>query len=507
MRPDPVRPCASKDVLLLNAPRFNELIGKNPAIVEKHRGYNPPLGLLYLAGYLESHSEHRVSVLDAQPKGYTYPELARDLAGRSADVVGLTAMTFTLIDVVETCRVIRAVLPRAKIVLGGPHVHLFPAETIALDDVDFLVQGEGEIAFLDLLDKIDSPDLWPTVPGLVYRDEIGRVCNNGIATSTDKLDTLGFPARHKVDREDYRSLLGRKNVVTTMFTSRGCPFRCTFCDRPNSPVISGFRWRSASHIADEFEQCVAQGIDEAFIYDDTFTVRKDRVHDLCDEIIRRKIKFTWDVRAHVNTVDKDLLKHMSEAGCDRIHFGVEVGNDRMMKVIRKNTTVEKVRAAFAAAKAVRMETLGYFMVGQQTETADDLQDTLDLARSLNPTYAHFTIFCPYPGTQIYAQALEKGILKSDVWRDFVRNPAPDFELPVWEENFTRDELRKHLVMMYKSFYMRPGYVLRSMTRIRSSAELMRKARAGLSVFTMTPNQKLYKTVVQPVPGAAYPSNS
>jgi len=498
---------AAKDVLLINAPRFSELIGKNPAIVEKHRGFNPPLGLLYLAGYLEAHSHHRVSVLDAQPKGMTYAQLAQDLSRRSFDVVGLTAMTFTLIDVLKTCQVIRAVNPRAKIVLGGPHVHLFPTETIAREDVDFLIQGEGEIAFLDLLNTIDQPDLWPSVPGLVYRDESNRIRNNGLAPSTSTLDDLGFPARHKLNREDYRSLLGRRTMVTTMFTSRGCPFRCTFCDRPNSPVISGFRWRSAGHIADEIEQCAAMGIDEAFIYDDTFTVRKDRVHDLCDEIIRRKIKFTWDVRAHVNTVDRDLLKHMSEAGCDRIHFGVEVGNDRMMKVIRKNTTVEKVRAAFAAAKKVRMETLGYFMVGQQTETADDIEDTIRLARSLNPTYAHFTIFCPYPGTQIYAQALEQGVLKTDVWRDFVLNPTSDFELPVWEENFTRDELRQILVRMYKTFYMRPGYVIKSLTRIRSSAELMRKARAGLSVFTMTPNQKLYDQVTQPVEGAAYPSHS
>ena len=497
----------TKNVLLINAPRFGELIGKNPAIVEKHRGYNPPLGLLYLAGYLESHSNHNVDVIDAQPKGYTYEQLRGLLAARDFDVCGLTAMTFTLIDVVKTCRIIRDVNPQAKIVLGGPHVHLFPDQTISRDEVDFLIQGEGEIAFLDLLAKIDDPASWPSVPGLVYRDHSGAIQNNGIAPSTDDLDSLGFPARNKLDQIDYRSLLGRRNMVTTMFTSRGCPFRCTFCDRPNSPIISGFRWRSAKHIADEVEQCVALGISEAFIYDDTFTVRKDRVHDLCDELIARKIDFTWDVRAHVNTVDEDLLKHMAEAGCDRIHFGVEVGNDRMMQTIRKNTTVEKVRKAFKAAKKARMETLGYFMVGQQTETMDDIEDTLRLAKSLNPNYAHFTIFCPYPGTQIYAQALEQGILKSDVWKDFAENPSADFELPVWEGNFTRDELRKILVRMYREFYMRPGYVLKSIARVKSLAEFKRKARAGLSVLTMTPNQKLYDKASQVVPASSYDVNA
>ncbi len=493
----------SKKVLLINPPRFNELIGKNPAIVEKHRGFNPPLGLLYIAGYIENHSNHTVEIIDAQPKGLSNSHLAQELQSRDFDVCGLTAMTFTLVDVINTCRLIRKIKPNAKIILGGPHVHLFPNETIRRDEVDFLIQGEGEIAFLDFLNKVDSPQEWTTIPGLVYQDNLGVIHNNGIAPSTENLDSLGFPARNKLDQEDYRSLLGRRNMVTTMFTSRGCPFRCTFCDRPNSPIISGFRWRSAKHIADEIEQCIELGIDEAFIYDDTFTVRKDRVHDLCDELISRKLKFTWDVRAHVNTVNSDLLKHMSEAGCDRIHFGVEVGNDRMMQVIRKNTNVEKVRKAFTAARKLKMETLGYFMVGQQTETAQDIEDTINLAKSLKPTYAHFTVFCPYPGTQIYAQALERGIIKEDVWQAFAENPSDQFVLPVWEENFTRDELRKILVKMYKEFYMRPGYVLKSVARVKSFPEFMRKVRAGLSVLTMTPNQKLNEKTKKVVPDSSY----
>jgi radical SAM superfamily enzyme YgiQ (UPF0313 family) len=257
------------NVLLINPPRFHELIGKNPAIVEKHRGYNPPLGLLYLGGYLDEHTDHNVEIIDTQPLGWTYDELRRQLSVREFDVCGLTAMTFTLIDVMKTCQVVREVNPSAKIVLGGPHVHLYPRESISQANVDFLMQGEGEIAFCDFLDKIDKPDQWPTVPGLVFINKHGIAVNNGIAPSTSDLDTLGFPARHMVDTKLYQSLLGRKNVITTMFTSRGCPYRCTFCDRPNSPVISGFRWRSAQHIADEMERCVEMGIDEAFIYDDT----------------------------------------------------------------------------------------------------------------------------------------------------------------------------------------------------------------------------------------------
>ncbi|GEM_PF-65122 len=486
------RPTRAWRVLLINPPRFSELIGKNPAIVEKHRGFNPPLGILSLAGFLETHGNFPIEVIDAQPSRYTYTELSEILRARApADVVGITAMTFTLIDVFKTCRLVRELMPQAKIVLGGPHVHLYPNETIGRPEVDFLVQGEGEFAFLHLLNNLDHPAAWPAIKGLVYQDEHGAIVDNGIAPSAENLDELGMPARHLVNVRDYTSLLGRDNVITTMFTSRGCPYRCTFCDRPYSPVLSGFRCRSAAHVADEMEICLALGIREAFIYDDTFTVRRDRVFELCDEIERRKIRFRWDVRAHVNTMTPDLLRRMKSAGCDRIHYGVECGNDRMLKVIKKNATIAKVREVVAATKAVGMETLCYFIIGQQTETAPDIADTMSLARDLNPNYVHFTIFCPYPGTEIYFKGVESGVIKEDVWRNFASDPRDGFELPVWEENFTRQELREMLVKCYKSFYLRPRFVARSLLRVRGIGELKRKLKAGLSVVGMTANQRLY----------------
>lgn len=478
-------------VLLINPPRFSELIGKNPAIVEKHRGFNPPLGILSLAGYLEERTNFSLDLLDAQPRGHTYPEMETLLREREADVVGITAMTFTLIDVFKTVRLIRRIMPKAKIVLGGPHVHLYPDETIRHREVDFLLQGEGEVAFLQLLNNLEDRDAWPAIKGLVYLDERGAIINNGIAAATENLDELGIPARHLLNVKDYTSLLGRDNVITTMFTSRGCPYRCTFCDRPFSPVLSGFRWRSAIHVADEMEVCLSLGIREAFIYDDTFTVRRDRIFELCDEIEKRKIRFRWDVRAHVNTITPELLARMKQAGCDRIHYGVECGSDRMLKVIKKNMTVSTVRRVVGETKAAGMEVLCYFIIGQQTETASDISESLSLARSLNPNYVHFTIFCPYPGTEIYREGLASGTIKDDVWRRFAVAPRDGYELPVWEENFTRQELREMLVKCYRSFYLRPRYIVRNIARIRGFGELKRKVRAGLSVLTMTANQKLY----------------
>jgi radical SAM superfamily enzyme YgiQ (UPF0313 family) len=227
---------------------------------------------------------------------------------------------------------------------------------------------------------------------------------------------------------------------------------------------------------------------------------------LCDEIQRRKLDFKWDVRAHVNTVSPDLLRAMKDAGCDRIHYGVEAGNDRILKVIQKQTKVERVREAVQWTKNVDMEVLVYFMIGHPTETASDIQDTIRLAKELVPNYVHFTIFCPYPATASYMEGLQNGVIKQDVWREFAASPTENYELPFWEENFTSDELREYLVQAYKSFYLRPGYVIKNLARIRTWGEFKRKAKAGLSVVTMNAGQRaiaIRKKVRDIVPLANY----
>jgi len=480
-------------VLLINPPRFYELVGKNPSIIEDHRGYNPPLGILSLAGYLEKSTDYEVEILDAQPDEYGYEELRDVLRERMGDVVGITAMTFTLIDVLKTVALVKQLSPETKVVLGGPHVHIFPKETINLPGVDFIVQGEGEKTFVKLLDNLNDLDALEQIPGLGFKRN-GRIIDTGLSPLTEDLDELGFPARHLTDISKYSSLLGKHNIITTMFTSRGCPYKCTFCDRPFSPVISGFRWRSAMHVADEMEECINLGINEGFIYDDTFTVRRDRVFELCEEIKRRKLQFRWDVRAHVNTMTPELLRAMKDGGCDRIHYGVEVGNDRMLKVIKKNTTVERVEQVIGWTKEVDMEILTYFIFGQQTETTKDFQDSIDLAKRLDPNYVHFTIFCPYPATETYFEGLKSGILKSDVWRDFAVRPRENFDLPFWEENYTADVLRHWLVKAYKEFYLRPVYIMKNVAKIRSLGELRRKVRAGISVATLGSSKDQLETL-------------
>ncbi|HDK81990.1 MAG TPA: hypothetical protein ENH31_05400, partial [Nitrospirae bacterium] len=143
-------------VLLINPPRENEIIGNNPSIIEEERGFNPPLGLLYIAAYLEKHTEHEISVIDAQVERLNYSSLASRISEFAPDIAGLTTMTMTLIDVMKTAGIIKQTDKNIKVVLGGPHVHLFPEESVNLRNVDYIVLGEGEEAFKDLLDHMDN---------------------------------------------------------------------------------------------------------------------------------------------------------------------------------------------------------------------------------------------------------------------------------------------------------------------------------------------------------------
>jgi radical SAM superfamily enzyme YgiQ (UPF0313 family) len=270
--------------------------------------------------------------------------------------------------------------------------------------------------------------------------------------------------------------------VTTIFTSRGCPFRCRFCDRPH--LGKSFRARSAANVVDEIQACVDLGIGEFLVYDDTFTVNRRRVIEICDEIVRRGLDIGFDIRARVDTITDQMLGRLKAAGCQGIHYGVEAGSPPILANLDKDITLEQVRGAFELTRRHRIPILAYFMIGNPGETLAEIEESFRLARELKPDYVHMTVLTPFPGTAIYTEALERGIIERDVWRDFARRPDPSFQAPHWGEHFTRDELNDLLVRGYKRFYLRPRYILKRILNVRSFAELRRKARAGMGVLEM-----------------------
>ncbi len=267
-----------------------------------------------------------------------------------------------------------------------------------------------------------------------------------------------------------------------MFTSRGCPFQCSFCDRPH--LGKNFRARSPENVVAELEACVKLGINNFLFYDDTFTVDKERVIAICREIGRRELKISWDIRTRVDTVNEKIIAALAQAGCRGIHYGVEAGTEKILMVLNKGITFEQIKKAFALTKKYRIPILAYFMIGNPGETREEIRETFRLMKKLKPDYVHLTIFTPFPGTKLYSRGLKEGIIKSNYWQEFAANPKAGFQPPHWPENFTLEELKELLVEGYKNFYFSPENIIKNISKIRTPQELINKARIGLKLFRM-----------------------
>jgi len=468
-------------VLLINPPFENMVMTNTPSIVDEEQGFFPPLGIMYVASYAEKETEHKIGILDTQVEQLNYTQIEHEIKKRSPDIVGITTMTFSLIDSILTAKVVKKVDDNIKVIVGGPQVGIYPEETIDFPEVDYLILNEGEITFTELLQNIDDKDKLKNVKGLVFKDN-GNIVKTELREFIKDLDALPFPARHLTAYKKYRSLLAKESIVTTMITSRGCPYKCIFCNRPH--LGKKFRARSAINVVDEMEECVEMGINEIAVYDDTFTLNRQRAIDICNEILGRGLKIRWDIRTRIDAIDKELLSKLKEAGCDRIHYGIEAGTPEILKVLKKGITLEQARNAIKWSKEIGISTLAYFMIGSPQESREQITETINFAKKLDPDFAHFSITTPFPATELYTMGLETGVIKNDCWRDFAKNPSTEFQSPYCEGNLSREELIELLNFAYKRFYVRPKYIFRSISKVRSLGEFRKKAKAGLKVVKM-----------------------
>lgn len=466
-------------ILLVNPPFQYTLSSCQPKILEEGIEYLPPLGLMYIAGYLRKHTNHQIKILDCQVEEISYPKLEEKIKEFSPDVVGVTAMTFTLIDATKVAETAKKVSPKIKTIFGGPHVNIYPEETMQIGVVDFVVLGEGEEPVKELLEKIEDTKKLYEIKGILFRDG-NKVINTGHRALIQNLDIMPFPARDMTPYTKYSSVLAKSPPVTTMFTSRGCPYKCLFCDRPH--LGKNFRAHSAKYVVEEMKECKKMGINEIMIYDDTFTVDRKRVADICNMILKDGFKMAWDVRARVNTVDEELLILMRKAGCQRIHYGVEAGTEKILKVLRKGITLDMAEKAFKISKKVGIQTLGYFMIGSPEETLEDIKATAKFIKKISPDYIHLSVTTPFPATDLYLKAIKEGVIKTDVWREFAKKPRQDFTAPNWDKELSREELFKLLKKIYKGFYFRPSYLIRRIIQLKSPKEFKNKFFAALRLL-------------------------
>lgn len=465
-------------VMLIRPPAKHTVESEVPAAVEAENLSYPPLAILALATYLKAHTHHEVCILDAQLDNLDYETLEAKVKEWAPEVVGITVFTVGLVDCLRAVASARRCPSVKHVVLGGPHINDFPKESVGLAGVDAVVKGEGQKPLELLLDAWEKGLTLRGIPGVVaHPDDPVPTEDVYFSNNLDDYPPLDLDL---IEYNRYYDVMGEGGIFTTMVTSRGCPYRCTFCNTPRHR----YRVATPGRVCDEIEGFLAKGIKEIYFVDDTFNITNKRVHELCDEILRRGLKFTWTVRFRVKGVDRPLLEKMKAAGCHRIQFGVEQGTEEGLLRLKKDVSSAEIEHAFALCREVGVRTVAYFMIGTPTERSrQDVVDTINYSIRLNPDFVMYNILTPFPGTTIYDEGMRDGVLDIQPWLDFMRQPHEDFKAQVWDEHFTRDELRDMLHMAYRRFYWRPTFVARNLAQIRNPRDLLRKATAGLRLLT------------------------
>ena len=357
---------------------------------------NLPIGLAYLAAVLEK-AGVEVTVFDCLALGINHKTLGEKLAEFQADVIGLTAVTPTVNSAMKVVHTAKQVLPKAYVIMGGPHATFADTEVLNSNpDIDVVVRGEGENTILELLQTLFHSGDLQGVAGISYRKgkEIIRTSNRPFIQN---LDEVPRPAYRYFALEKYQTF---KKQVLPILTSRGCPFQCAYCV---SSRMAGkeFRARDPKLVVDELEWLRDTYHASAIsFYDDAFTYDNERAIKLCEEIKRRKVGLPWDCQTRVDRITKEILLKMKEAGCQLVSFGAESGCQKILDSVNKKTTIELNEQAVKMAKEVGLSVAMSVIIGYPGETAESLNQTFDFIKRTKPDYVYLCLATPYPGTDM-----------------------------------------------------------------------------------------------------------
>jgi len=465
-------------VLFINPPLDNIVKMEMSEDVIEEMGHYPPLGLLYLATYLgeKMPSEVEARIVDCVPENVNYEKLRAIIAEFKPVLCAITTFTPTIVDALLTAKLAKETDPCVKVALGGHHVDSYPAESLAAENVDYICKGEGEESLLQLVKCIISDKTPDNITGVGYKKDGRLVIDDGYPFIKD-LDSLPIPDRGLINNNLYTCTLGAEKTVATVMSSRGCPYTCTFCYCPTK----NYRMRTVGSIIAELKEISKLGIREIFFFDDLFNVSAERVTAISRAMIKENLKFSWSFRGRVNNITDEMLKAAKEAGCERIHYGIETSDNERLNRINKKITVDMIKKAVKLTRDNKVIAVGSFMIGLPGETKGEIYKTFRFMRELGLDYAQISVLMPYPNTALYKEALEKGVIKKDFWKAFAENPIEGkktFSPEVWAEKLSQEELFRLINVGYRQFYMRPSYVLYSLLKTKSPKELASKIHAA-----------------------------
>jgi len=424
---------------------------------------------------------YNAKIIDFDVENFDEPAFIGRLEEYGPAAVGISCYTPTVINGHDIARIVKSVCQDIVTIIGGPHLSALPKETMAeFYDFDIGVIGEGEETAVELMDAIYNGTPLRNVKGLVYRENGSIIFSEPRGTISD-LDSLPFPDRGLLDLKLYKGQSHRGFSrsflkITEIMTSRGCPNRCIFC-ASDVTMGKGVRFRSAASVKEEIKDCIEKfGFNHFTISDDTFTLKPDRLFEICDELKARNV--TWNCNARVWPISEKILDKMASSGCTGITFGVESGSPEILKLIKKNISIEQVINAFKWSRqaGIKLVEADVIIGSHPKETMEDINMTLNLLKAISPDIIMASVIVPYPGTEVYKIMKEQNLLAEDLsWDAFTLFGRK----PLWRtEHFGPDELLRIQKRFLTSFYFNPIYMGRMLSKMRSPAELAYWLRGG-----------------------------
>jgi anaerobic magnesium-protoporphyrin IX monomethyl ester cyclase len=367
----------------------------------------PPLGLGYIASYLKSHGIS-ADVIDCT--FMSQKEAFERIRNSRPKIIGLQVMFSMKEKALEIAELVRK--DGSLLVAGGPLPTVEPEEFLSSFDV--VVIGEGEQTMLELVRAVQGGTSLMDVKGIAFKEK-GKIKMTSPRGFIENLDDVPFPSRELWDNQAYKSYYSKNfgYTTTSIITSRGCPFTCDFCSRP----IFGnkFRSRTAANVAEEVKVVRELGYQRVWFADDCFTLDRKRMLNICDELVRRHLTIGWECLSRVDTVDLQVAERMKQAGCVRVFFGIESGNEKVLKIMKKQATTKQAMDAVRVFKKVGVQVGAFFIIGYPGENDETVLDTVNFASSLPLDYLSFTFPYPIPGTPLFERVKDR--MNSEDWKE------------------------------------------------------------------------------------------
>lgn len=420
----------------------------------------PWLGMAYVAAAVRKVG-HQVFLRDYEVERAGWDAVGQDIRGFAPDVISTAGFINNMDRCLKVFEIAKQINPKILTVLGGPQATIFPDDAIQSMHLDALVISEAEIAFTRLVSYCEDPEAWHTFKGVVWRHFQSReLIKNARQALVQDLDSFPLPALDLYPMTSYYPAVyiwGKK--VANMVTSRGCPYECTFCE---AKMTFGrtFRYHSEERVLDDLDFLNKKyGFDSFQFYDDIFTTNRERVMKLCEYLLKKNRKYKWMCYTRTDRVDLELLKLMKRAGCYMISYGVESGDQILLDKIRKRLNVDANHKGIEATAKAGIMPVGTFMLGLPGETRAQTLNTINFAVNSKLDYAIFGITEPYPGTEMWGDALKDGyFIEAD--ETHTNHLLPNFN-KIWvPKDRTRDDLEELTRDAYRKFYVRPKIFMR-----------------------------------------------